>query len=107
MEDGIEIAHEDERYMHLILDSTELLEEEGERHPIFQCLGGGTLNDGTIGEGVAERDADFNEVDAPALKSEDDISSAVEGGAAGTEVYGEEFTVASVGEKGIYLIHCC
>ena len=107
VEDGVEIAHEDERYLHLILDRTELLEEEGEGHPILQCLGGGTLNDGTVGEGIAEGDADFNEVDATALKGEDDIRGAVEGRAASTEVEGEELTVASVGEKGIYLIHCC
>ena len=93
VEDGIEIAHEDEGNLCLVLDGFQLGEEFGEGHAVFEGLSGGTLDDGAVGQGVAEWDADLDEVDAAALHGEDDVGGAFECGAASTEVERKEFFV--------------
>ena len=77
--------------MNLGLDGFQLVEEQLKAHAVMERLGGCGLNDGTVGQRVAEGDADLDEVDAAALHGQDDIGSAVEGRTACTEVEGEEF----------------
>ena len=91
VQDGVQIAHQDEWDVHLVLDGLELLQQQAHRHAVAECLGGGGLDDGTVGQRVAEGDADLNEVDATALHGQDDVGRAVEGWTASTEVEGEEF----------------
>ena len=104
MEDGVEVAHEDERYFYLTLDGLQLCEESLEVHAVLEGLRGSTLNDGAVGQRVAEWDADFDAVDTSALHREDDVGCAVEGGRSGAEVEREVLAIAAVGEEGVNLI---
>ena len=106
VQDGVEVAHEDERHGDFRLDGVQLLEETLEAHAVAQRLGGCRLDDGTVGQGVAEGDAYFDEVDASALHGDDDVGGAVEGWRTGTEIEGEQFAVASVGEELVNFVHC-
>ena len=105
VEDGIEVAHEDEGDGHLVLDGFQLGEECLQVHAVLQGLSGGGLDDGTVSERVAEGDADFNKVDASSLHRLYHIAGSFECRTAGTEIEGEEFAVATVGEELVYLIH--
>ena len=107
MQDGVEITHEDQRYLYLILDGLQLVEKELHAHTVFQCLCGSTLDDRTVGEWVAEGDTHFNHGNTATLHRENNIGSAIEGGTAGTEIKGQEFFVASVGEELVDFVHCC
>ena len=105
MEDGIEVAHEDERCLYLPFDGLQLREERFEVHTVREGFRGGTLNDGTVGQRVAEGNADLDAIDASTLHREDDVGRAVEGGSSGAEVEREELAVATVGEELVDLIH--
>jgi len=107
VQDGVEVAHQDEGDGDLVLDGLQLGEEELEGHAVLQGLGGSGLDDGAIGQRVAEGNADLDEIDAAALHREDDVSGAIEGRGAGTEIEGEEFLVLwPFGEYLVYFIHC-
>jgi len=86
VENGIEIAHEDDGDVHVVLDGLQLGEKFGKRHTIFEGLSGGALDNGTIGQRVAEGDADLDEIDAATLHGEDDVTCAFECGTASTEI---------------------
>lgn len=91
MQDGVEITHKDQRYFYLVLDRFQLLEKQLYGHTVFQCLSSSTLDDGTIGERIAEGDAHFNHGDATTLHGENHFGSTLEGGTTGTEIKGKEF----------------
>ena len=105
VQDGVEIAHQHEGDFYMVLDGCELGEEFAEGHTVPESLRGSTLDDGTIGQRVAERDAYLNHGDASTLHRQDDIGSAFEGGAAGTEIERKEFFILAISEKGIDLVH--
>ena len=105
MQDRIEIAHQYERDVDLILNGFQLSEEFGEGHAVLESLRGSTLDDGAIGEWVAEGNTYFDHGNATTLHCEDNIGSAIECGTAGTEVKRKELFVFAVVEKGIDLIH--
>jgi hypothetical protein len=68
-------------------------------------LGGSTLDDGAVGERVAEGNAHFNHGDTSFLHGEDDIGSAFERGATSTEIKGKEFLILVIREELIDFIH--
>ena len=107
VQDGVEVAHQHEGNFYLVLDGCELGEEFAEGHTVSKGLCGGRLDDGTIGQRVAERDAYLNHRDASALHRQDDVGGAFEGGTTGTEIERQEFLVCAVCEKGIDFVHCC
>ena len=89
VEDGVEVAHENQGDVDVDLDGFQLVEELGKGHAVLEGLRGGCLDDGAVGEGVAEGDADLDEVNASFLHRQDDVTGAVEGGTAGAEVEAE------------------
>ncbi len=105
VQDGIEVAHEDEGDVDLLSDGLKLGEEQLEIHSVAQGFRGSSLNDGPIGKGVAEGYAYLDEVDASALHCEDDVARGIERGGASTEVEGKEFLVAALGKELIDLVH--
>ena len=86
VQDGVEITHEYQRDVDLVLDGLELAEEQAEVHAILERLCGGTLNDGTIGQRIAEGDAYLDHGDATALHGKNHIAGALEGGTACAEI---------------------
>ena len=106
MQDGVEVTHQDKGDFDLFLDGLQLPEQQFKVHAVVQGLSRSRLDDGSVSQGVAEGNAYFDKIYATTLHREDDISRAVEGGSTGTEVEAKEFTVASVGEELVYLVHC-
>ena len=67
MEDGIQIAHQHKRYLHLILDGLQLGKEFLEAHAVLQGLCGSTLYDGAVGQGIAKGNAHLDHGDTTSL----------------------------------------
>ena len=67
LHDGVEVAHQYQRNLHLVLDGMQLRKQRLERHAVLQGGSGSILDDRTIGHRVAEGNAYFNHVDASAL----------------------------------------
>ena len=86
VEDGIQVAHEDEGNLDVVLDDFQLGEEFGKSHAVLKGLSGSTLYDRAVGKWVAERNADLDEVDAAALHSLDYFACSVERRGAGAKV---------------------
>ncbi len=81
--------------MDLILDGFQLGEEMAQRHAVLQGYRTGRLNDGAVGQGVAEGNAHLYEVDAVALHGLDDVARALERWATGAEIQAEQLAVAT------------
>ena len=77
MQDGVQIAHQHQGYGYLILDGLQLREEFAEAHTVLQGLSGGTLDDRSVGQWVAEGNTYFHHGNAFALHGEDHIGSAL------------------------------
>ena len=77
MQNRVEVSHKNKGYLNLIFYLAQLGKEGLEVHTVLQGLSGGTLNYWTIGQGIAEGDADFDHGDATALHGEDDIGCAL------------------------------
>lgn len=90
LHDGVEVAHQDEGDADVPADVPQLPEEQAEGHAVAQGAGGGFLDDNAVGHGVAEGDAYLNHAHAVAFKGADDVGGAVQCGAAGAEVDGEQ-----------------
>ena len=99
VQDGVQIAHQDKWNLHLILDGLQLGEECLQVHAVLQGLGGSTLDDGTVGQRVAEGDAHLNHGDAPTLHGQDHVGGAFEGRTASTEIERKEFLSLRLAEK--------
>ena len=93
MKDRVEVSHHDKGYLDLIFDIAQLGEERLEVHTVFKRCSGGTLDDRAVGQRVAERDSDLDEVDTTTLHGENDIGCAVEGRTACAEIKRQEFLV--------------
>ena len=104
MEDWVQVSHQHEWYLHLVFDGFQLGEEGTEVHAVLQCLGSSTLNDGTICQRVAERDAHFNHGNTTTLHRLDDLARGFECRASGTEIERQQFLIFSLLEKLIDLI---
>ena len=86
MEDGVEVAHENKWNLNLVLDGFQLLEQQLHTHTVLQGLGGGTLDDGAVGQGIAKGDTNLYHGDAPFLKREDNVGGTIKGGTARAEI---------------------
>ena len=104
LEDGVEVAHQQQGDVYRAADVGQLVEEAAQAHAIAQRGGGGLLDDGAVGQGVTEGDAYLNHVHARFLQGLDGGGSAVGGGAAGTEVDGEDAAALGL-EKLVYTVH--
>ena len=98
MKDGVEIAHQHEGDRNLILDGSQLTEELLQGHAVAESLGGSTLDDGAVGEGIAEGDAHLDHGNATTLHGEDDVGCAVERRTASTEIERQELPVLAIFE---------
>ena len=105
MQNRVQIAHQYQWNLHLILDGFQLTEKDMQVHTVFQGLGGGSLNNRTVGQRIAERNANFNHGNTTTLHGENHIACALECGAACAKVQRQEFLVLTVCEKLIDLIH--
>ena len=105
MENGVEIAHQDERHADLFLDGVQLSKEFAQRHAVVQSFCGSRLNHGAVGQRVAERDADFDEIDAATLHRENDVGRAVKFGRSGAEIKAQQFALAFLGKYFVNLVH--
>ena len=104
LEDGVEVAHQQQGNVYRAADVGQLVEEAAQAHAAPQGGGGGLLDDGAVGQGVAEGDAYLNHVHARVLQGLDGGGGAVGGGAAGTEVDGENAAALGL-EKLVYTVH--
>ena len=86
MQDRVQVAHEYQGYLHLVFDGLQLREKQLHTHAVLQGLGGSTLDDGTVSQRVAERNAHLNHGNTTTLKGQNDVGCAVEGGTSGTEI---------------------
>ena len=86
MHDRVEITHQYQWDVHLVLDGFQLTEEGLHGHAVLQGFCACALDDWSICQWVAEWDADFYHVDAVAFHRLDDSAGAVEGWATCTEV---------------------
>ena len=73
LENGIVVAEEDEGDFAGFADFTDEIEDFGEGGTGFKGAFGGALDGGAIGEGVAERDAEFDDVGASFGEGEDEF----------------------------------
>ena len=105
VEDGVEIAHEHERNLYLVLDVFQLAEEFLQTHPVLEGLCRSTLDDGTVGQWITEGNAYFDHVDSPALHGLDDLACIVKCRTSCTEVERQELASLVVFEKLVDLIH--
>ena len=103
--DDVEIAHQHQGDGDLVPDGPQLVEEQLERHAVLQRHRSGALNDGPVGQRVAEWDAHLDHVNAPPLQREDDIGRHVQPGTAGAEVKREQLAVAALREKSVDAVH--
>ena len=104
LEDGVEVAHQQQGNVYRAADVGQLVEEAAQGHTIAQGGGGGLLDDGAVGQGVTEGGAYFDYVHARVLQGLDGGGGAVGGGAAGTEVDGEDAAALGL-EKLVYTVH--
>ena len=102
--DRVEIAHQDERNTDIAADIAELFKQNTQRHTVAKSARGSLLDNDAVGHGVTEWNADFDRVDTIAFKSADDVGSAFQSWATGTEVNGQQ-VFRAVLEKLIYTIH--
>ena len=87
---GIQIAHQHQGNVHLVLDGLQLGEEFLHGHSVLQRHGSGTLYHRAVSQGVAEGNAHLYHVDALALHRLDDIARAVQRGTASTEIQAQQ-----------------
>ena len=65
LQDGVDVAHEQDRGLALLPEGRGGLEGVGERDAVREGLGAGPLNGASLGQGIAERHAQLDEVGAP------------------------------------------
>ena len=106
MEDGIEIAHEDEGNLYLVLNGLQLCEEFGKGHTVFEGLSGCTLDDGAVGQRVAEGDTNLDEIDASFLHRQDNVACAFEGRTTSTEIERKKLFVLGLLSKELINLVC-
>ena len=105
MQNGVQIAHQNEGNLHLVLDFLQLVKKQFHTHAVLEGLRGSTLDNRTVSKRVAKRNANLDEVDTPALHRQDDIARTFKCRTTGTEIETEELFVATIGENLVYLVH--
>ena len=76
-----------------------------EGHAVLQGGGGSILNNRTVGHRVTKGNAYFYHVNASLLHGENHVTGTIEGRGSGTEIERQELLIATMGKKGINLIH--
>ena len=90
VQDGVQVAHQDERDADVAADVVQLFEQFAYRHAVAQCLSGCSLYDDAVGHRIAEGNADFDHVDTVFFECTDDVGSTFKAGATGTEIDGKQ-----------------
>ena len=106
LHDRIQVAHQEERDMHVAPDVGQLAEEQAEGHPVAQGVCGCLLYDYAVGHRVAEGDAYLYHVHAVALEGADDIGCPVQCRATGTKVNGKQVLGVAFKELVDSVLHC-
>ena len=100
----VEVAHQQQRYVHRAADVAQLAEEQPQGHAVAQCPCGGSLYDGSVRHGVAEGDSYLYHVHSRVLQRAEDVGRPVLRGAACAEVDGE-YPFLLLLEKLVYSVH--
>ena len=74
LEDGIEIAEEHQRHLAGLANSPHEREHTGKRRAGLQSALGGALNRGSIGEGIAEGHAEFDDIGARVGQRQNEVA---------------------------------
>ena len=90
MHDDVEIAHHDERNLNFVLDASQLFEKMRQRLAVLKRHRSGTLNDRTVGQWVAERDAHLYHINSTTFEGLNHIGCTLQSGAACTEIEREQ-----------------
>ena len=93
------VAHQEQRYVYLGAHAFEFDEEAAQRHTALQGARGGVLDDGAVGDGVAEGDAYFHHVDTAVLQGAERGADGRGRGVARAEIDGKNARGLG-GEKG-------
>ena len=93
LEEGIVIAEEQDGDVGFAAQARGHLQGLGQRHARLEGADGGFLDDGAVGGGVRERDAEFKDVEAGAAGGAENGKARFGVGVAGGEVADEGFPV--------------
>ena len=84
----VQITHQDQRDFDGFPDVRKLPEQSFQAHAVPKSLRGCVLDHFSVGHRIAERDADFDQVDSPVFEGADNPGGAVGGRVAGAKIDG-------------------
>ena len=109
VKNNVQVSHQYERYLHLILDAAQLLKQFRQRHTVLQSYGSCTLDDRTVCQRITERNAYLDHTDATLLQGLDDLGCTFKCGAPSTEIKRQDFLTCFflLTKEFVDFIHCC
>ena len=99
LQDGIVVAEEHERNLRGFANAAHQIEDAGQRGAGFQRAFGGALNGGAVGERIAERNAQLDDIGAGFGQGENELQRGVERRIAGGDV-GDDAEFAGCAQVG-------
>ena len=103
----VEITHPNQWYLYLVFYLFKLGEKYICRHTITESYCTSLLYHRTISQRVAEGHSHLNHVYASSLQRTYHISCTLYGRTSCTEIYRQQFTILTLGEQFVYLVHLC